>query len=267
MSTVGQIIKSARIAKKASLEQVSEELKISINTLKDIELDCSIEDKNITFLIGHLRSYSNFLNLDSDKIIKMFKEQISFDKNNIVEIIQKPEIRNQNIQLQKFVPISIILFVFISFYLLFIKENNDNLQYALVPNVPEIYEPVIEKAEIIKNQNNLIDKTYEKVKDESFNFTSVNASNQSNEILNEKTVTLKILSPTWLQLRDESNNIIISQLMEKGDEYSYDMSLNYNITSGNAGNILVVIDKQVRGKIGDYGDVVDSITLDNNFNN
>ena len=40
------------------------------------------------------------------------------------------------------------------------------------------------------------------------------------------------------------------------------MNLNYNVTSGNAGNILVLINKDVRGKVGDYGEVVDSIIID-----
>ena len=55
--------------------------------------------------------------------------------------------------------------------------------------------------------------------------------------------------------------------MEKDEEFSYDMNLEYNITSGNAGNILVIIDNNVRGKIGKYGDIVDSFILDKNFNN
>ena len=55
--------------------------------------------------------------------------------------------------------------------------------------------------------------------------------------------------------------------MDKNEEYTYKMNLNYNITAGNAGNILVLINKDVRGKIGRYGEVVDSIVLNNNFNN
>ena len=93
------------------------------------------------------------------------------------------------------------------------------------------------------------------------------AFDKINETDNDDTITLKVLNPTWLQLRDESNNIILSQLMDKNEEYTYKMNLNYNITAGNAGNILVLINKDVRGKIGRYGEVVDSIVLNNNFNN
>ncbi|MFL2519961.1 MAG: hypothetical protein ACJ0RJ_00715 [Alphaproteobacteria bacterium] len=53
--------------------------------------------------------------------------------------------------------------------------------------------------------------------------------------------------------------------MDRGEEYNYDMSLQYNITAGNAGNILVIINQDVIGKIGKFGEVIDSVILDNSF--
>ena len=55
--------------------------------------------------------------------------------------------------------------------------------------------------------------------------------------------------------------------MNKNDEYSYDLDLNYSITSGNAGHIMVLIDQKVRGKIGKKGQVVDSLVLNKDFSN
>ena len=80
-------------------------------------------------------------------------------------------------------------------------------------------------------------------------------------------VTLKFLDDAWLQLRDKNDEIILSQLMNKNDEYSYDLDLNYSITSGNAGHIMVLIDQKVRGKIGKKGQVVDSIVVKQDFSN
>ena len=55
--------------------------------------------------------------------------------------------------------------------------------------------------------------------------------------------------------------------MSQNDEYTYDLNLQYSLTAGNAGNIIVLIDNDTRGKIGNFGDVVDSIVIDSNFNN
>ena len=41
----------------------------------------------------------------------------------------------------------------------------------------------------------------------------------------------------------------------------------HSITAGNAGNVLVLIDNKVKVKIGDTGQVVDSIVIESTFNN
>ena len=55
--------------------------------------------------------------------------------------------------------------------------------------------------------------------------------------------------------------------MDKDEEFSYKLNLGYNITAGNAGNILVLIDGEVKGKIGKYGDILDSFILHKDFTN
>ena len=54
--------------------------------------------------------------------------------------------------------------------------------------------------------------------------------------------------------------------MSKNEEYSYNLSKNFNLTAGNAGNIIVSIDEVVKGKVGKLGEVVESLIIDNNFN-
>ena len=106
------------------------------------------------------------------------------------------------------------------------------------------------------------------INDLNLNSSSVIAStNIEKDLINNQTVTLKFTNPTWLQLRDAKDSIILSQLMSKTDEYSYDLNLNLSLTAGNAGNILVLINNDVRGKLGDFGEVVDSLIINSNFNN
>ena len=94
---------------------------------------------------------------------------------------------------------------------------------------------------------------------------SLPISNEKNQV--DKTVTLKFLNPTWVQLTDAKNHIVISKLMTKKDEFSYKISENLNLTAGNAGNIIILFDGVVRGKAGKVGEVIDSLIIDNHFNN
>ncbi len=262
MKTVGQILSIGRKSKSLSINDISIELKISKSIIADLENDNIKNNLDIIFIIGHLRSYSNFLELDTDIIIKQFKDQVSFDikdeKKHITPIVQ-----NNFFKIEKFFAASLILIIFTSFYFLFIDQNDNEINFALVPDIPESLEPIVEKANTFNNnlsQNNYINKS------DFINNSSALASLEFDEDVTT-VATLKMLNPTWLQLRDKSNNIIFSKLMDKDEEFSYELKLNYNITAGNGGNILVLIDGDVRGKIGKYGDIIDSFVLYKDFTN
>ena len=91
--------------------------------------------------------------------------------------------------------------------------------------------------------------------------------NEDNLSKKNKDITLKFLNTTWVQLRDENDKIVLSKLMNNGDEYSYRLFDNFFLTAGNAGNIMILIDGVVKGKAGKAGEVVDSLIVDNNFTN
>ena len=262
MKSVGQILSSERKSKNFSIEDVSIELRILKNIISDLENNKIKNNSDIIFNIGHLRSYSKFLELDTNIIIEKFKNDISFnikeEKKNITPIIE-----NKFFKIEKFFAASLILIIFTSFYFLFIDEKNNEINFALVPDIPESLEPVVEKANTLNNNLSL---SSNENKSDLSTASSAIASVELNEDVGTF-ATLKMLNPTWVQLRDESNNIVLSKLMNKDEEFTYELNLNYNITAGNAGNILVLIDGQVRGKIGKYGDILDSFILYKDFTN
>ena len=270
MRFVGEILKKKRLARKIVLSEIANDLKISINTLKQIEND-EFEHKSYdVFFIGHLRSYSNYLDLNSEEIIKIFKIQNSIGIDKEPKQIPKPTLKNDYSFLAKSFSAVAMVVIFASFYFLFIDVEKSEREYALIPDLPENYEPIIEKAEIeiSKNQNQILE-TEEKIIVAERKISSSSAIASSNLLPNDDNhlITLKIINPTWLQLRDQDNEIILSKLMNKNEEFSYRSNLNYSITSGNAGNILVLIDNNVKGRIGDVGEVVDSFVIDKNFKN
>ena len=261
MKTSGQILLTGRNSKNLSISDIAIELKISESILLDLENDNIKNNPDIVFNIGHLRSYSNFLELDTDTIIEKFKDEVSFnineEKKNITPIVE-----NNFFKIEKFFAASIIFVIFISFYFLFVDQNDNEINFALIPDIPESLEPIVEKANTFDN----LSQSSDIKKSDLINNSSAIASIEFDENLTT-VATLKMLNPTWLQLRDEENNIVLSKLMDKDEEFSYELKLNYNITAGNAGNILVLIDDEVRGKIGKYGDILDSFVLYKDFTN
>ena len=164
-----------------------------------------------------------------------------------------------------------MLLIFGSFYFLFIEVEKPSREYAIIPDLPENYIAVVEEEslnDLGNNKNTLFipENNYAEI-ESSKNSSSAIASIPNDKFQKTTTVTLKFLDDTWVQLRDENDEIILSKLMNEGDEYSYSIYNNYSITSGNAGHILVIINQKVKGKIGKKGQVVDSLVINKNFNN
>ena len=269
MDSIGQKLKKTRKLKNLKISDVSIELRISEEILKNFETDNIQDDINPVFLIGHLRSYCVFLDLDQTEILRQFKDsQIRTDKLDLE--IKRPVDDKNFLFSNKLISFALIITIFSSFYFLFIEVDKPKREYALIPDLPENYIATIEKANVTssskikiseKNENDNIAKL-----DTSPNLSSAIASVSKDEE-NKSIITLKFLDDTWIQLRDVNDEIVLSQLMNKNDEYSYDVDLNYSITSGNAGHIMVLIDQTVRGKIGKKGEVVDSLVLNKEFIN
>tara|TARA_Y100000590_G_C15744847_1_gene1021585 strand:+ start:2061 stop:2870 length:810 start_codon:yes stop_codon:yes gene_type:complete len=269
MEFIGEIIKKKRIAKKISIHKVSSELKIPISTLEKIENDEIDEYIDRVYYLGHIRSYSNFLELDSNYVIEQFKLQHAFNKVVVNESIERPTILNP-FNYTKYISFAFILIIFVIFYNLFVDVEKPNNEYAIIPDIPENFEPIVEKEILNQNIINLEQTEKDQIKnvlDTEINSSSAIASLPNKDLKANTLITLKFLNPTWIQIRDSDENIILSQLMNAKDEFIYETKEQYTITAGNAGNILVLIDKEVRGKIGNFGDVVDSIIIDSDFNN
>ena len=282
METVGEFFKSARKNQKIDLNTVSQELKISKNFLKDIENNQFPNYINVVFFIGHIRSYAKYLNLDEKSLIENFKIKISFNDHNLNNEIRKPNTPIMQFSLFKALSFIAIIIISSSFYFLFIPSNDLQPEYAMTPNIPANLESSLEEIEMklflenklsvdeLDNANQIIADSSKIIGDEDALISSISAiaslpiSNNNNIV--DTTITLKFINPTLIQLRDSKNNVIISELMTKKDEYSYNISENLNLTAGNAGNIIILFDGVVKGKAGKIGEVLDSLIIDTHFN-
>ena len=86
MEPVGQILKINRERKNLILSDVSKELKISEEILYNIENGYLQNDIDIVFILGHLRAYCSFLNLNENEIVSKFKNENLPTQNKNLEI-------------------------------------------------------------------------------------------------------------------------------------------------------------------------------------
>jgi cytoskeleton protein RodZ len=69
--TVGEMLRTAREARKLSVEQVNRETKISVQTVRALEQDDFGAFPSETYLKGFVRTYAEFLGLDGNRLWSM----------------------------------------------------------------------------------------------------------------------------------------------------------------------------------------------------
>jgi cytoskeletal protein RodZ len=282
MEFVGEHLKKSRLKKKIDLKSVAEELNIQSNLLKMIENNDFSDHLDLVYVIGNIRAYAKFLGLNENEVVKQFKDQNLIDKEDLVEELPKPLERSNIYSPTKAFSFFSIILISFGFYFLFIKTNDMYPNYSILPDISESLESEIEEIGIqstLKNVNE-INSEYSKkeiltststdtVNDNFFvNEGSVIASTSDNEPTESNNVIkLKFLKQTWIQLRNKENQIVFSKLMSNDEEYLYSVADNFTLTAGNAGNILVLINGNARGKAGKKGEVIDSLVISSDFSN
>ncbi len=92
MRTVGQILKEEREKKFYTLEQVEKITKIRKELLQALEDGEYIKLPPATFVQGFIKSYGKFLNLNTEKLLAVFRREFSEGKNppRILESLKNP---------------------------------------------------------------------------------------------------------------------------------------------------------------------------------
>ena len=222
------------------------------------------------YVVAFLRSYADFLNLNSDKIIKEYKKQILISKTPNPINLPKPVEGFSLAQFQSSTILSFVVVALVSIPLYFIFLNNSNQKnnFAITSDIPTVLESEIEEFEvetalikinrknkannIIQNESDVMNLN-DSTKDMEFSSSQiiVLASKPKKEEFNEieNIISLKALESTWIQLRDSEGNIIFSKLMNINEVYNYQIDDKFLVTTGNAGNIFVTIGNKIMGKL------------------
>lgn len=74
MPTLGETLRSAREAKRVKLAQVAEKTKIPLDRLQALESDRYFDLPDDAYLVGAIRNYSIFLDLNPSEMVGTYRE-------------------------------------------------------------------------------------------------------------------------------------------------------------------------------------------------
>lgn len=147
---VGQILRESREERNLSVRDVSKDTNIAMKFILALENEDYSQFPAETFVIGFLKTYSDYLKLDTATILNNYRNQQIEENQQPLEELTKPTVKMIALEIERnkaFIPYIIgVLFLGIFLVVLFYDNNQDTTDPSKVKNTSDV--------EIDKNANN-----------------------------------------------------------------------------------------------------------------
>lgn len=243
--SVGQILRRTREHYGQTLEQVEMNLRIRASQLNALEQEILEELPGRVYAIGFVRSYAEYLGLDGDKMVHLFKAQSVGKrvKPNLHFPVTVSESKTPNLFIIIFSLVGLVLLI--AYWTMFYVPTK---HVEAVPPVPEVLKKsimaVASPAAIIEQITEeagsaiqLLDKTVNKV----VNKAVKQASNR---------MALVVSEDSWVEIKNAQGETVLRQVLKPGDKYIVPDEKGLVLSTGNAGGITVFMDGKKVRKLG-----------------
>ncbi len=295
---VGALLAKTRVASAQDITDVAQSLRISKRYLMALEEGRSEDLPATAYAIGFLRSYTEYLDLDTDEIVRRYKAGAESTEARSDLTFPKP-IPEGGVPGG---PILLIgLMVAALAYGIFSFTTSDDKQPDRVAALPErlsetlppVTRPQADRSVLKTAPQNepeaamesapkptepVVETSPEPVPEpEPVAATALQTEAQP-EAQPEPTalvetppetempvsrIQVRAKTNSWIQVRDETEDkLLFTRLLRKGDIYDVPARSGLTLLTGNAGALDILVDGKVVPSIGDAGDVRRNVSLD-----
>ncbi len=256
---VGTMLHDVRTKKKIDLETVAKDLYIKAAYLTAIE---NSDYENIPadpYGIGFVRSYANYLGLNSTRITQLFKEETDSDKNKNVDYLVLEPQNETTAPNPKYLIISLVMIALGYILWSSFSGSTEPKEEITSTTVSQDYPMQIDAFE--QSDTALTDSETDSATDQQITVTdavfvdesAVSASDAENnqpeatqvtETPKEDIVLLKVKKETWIEVKDKEK-LWLSKVLYAGDEYKVPAGKGKILSFGNTDGVEVVINGKV----------------------
>jgi len=264
---VGEILRRTRLHYGQSLEQVEAMLRIRASQLDAIERGDLENLPGRVYTIGFVRSYSEYLGLDGDKMVHLFKNQSVGNKN-------KPELHFPVAASESKIPgIYTIAASLVGFVIVLTLISTFIMPEKPEEEVPPVPEELAQRMELEPTFNEIevagdVMGPLLPADMPASDLAAIEpaAVMPDEEIILEPEappqVVLEITENSWIEIRNAEGAAILRQILKPGDEYTVPDEEGLIMSTGNAGGITIKVGNQTLPPIGKSAEVRRDILLD-----
>lgn len=254
---VGEALKRTRIYYKQSLEDIEGALRIRSCQIDAIERGDMDDLPGRVYAIGFVRSYAEHLGLDGAMVVQLFKSQYmdGQTKSLLTFPVLASETKTPALWLVALSLLSFFVFLFSAYTL---NANNSPASIFFVKVVPEYIKVHVEQDILVRPPPNAA----ELIGPENIVFPAVTVENMSDEHSNNEGIILNIMKSSWVEIKNSNGEIVVSNILEEGDQYFVPSSPGLSMSLGNAANVEIILNGRPLKPLGKDGDVRRDIPLD-----
>ncbi|MDB2683074.1 DUF4115 domain-containing protein [Alphaproteobacteria bacterium] len=246
--SVGEILRRSRMHYNLSLMDIERELHIKPPQIDAMETDRFDRLPGRVYAIGFIRSYSEHLGLDGDKMIKLYKRQIR--GRTPEKTLQYPVCASES-KLPSFWLILLSLFSIAAVGVFWGGYSLNVLKEPMsIPQVPS-------HLSNIRNQPVDVDRNAS-----SYAPPANEGLNAPQPALAPEGVVLKVIENSWVDIKGADGQSLVSRVLNQGEQYFIPRREGLTLTLGNAGGVRLEIEDQDIGDIGKPGEALRDFSLD-----
>ncbi len=217
LKSIGTIFKEERERKKISIEEVGKVTKLSKSIILAIENDNFEDLPGGFFNRGILKTYADFLKLDSRKILELYEKTGERKEERGNKILKVKENFKPVIFSRKVVVLIIILVIFLFFVWILIPGGGSKIN---LKEMEKLKKTAVKKSLKTERESKTIEiKEKENLKNEK-DRDKGGRVNQSTEFYDNNMLNIKIVfnDQCWIEVK-KGNTIIVSRLFYRGEKY------------------------------------------------
>ena len=251
-ASAGDILRHTREHYGQSLFDIEKALRIRASQIEALEQNNYNQLPGRTYVIGFVRSYAEYLGLDPDYMVNLYKGEMAGQS-------PKPELHFPAAASDSQLPAKHIVFISTVFIILaltgsmMLYKKNTPKPMDTIPAAPQIAAPqTVEETPATETA----DVSPPEVTETTENAAAPEISSPPPVIEQPPAITLTLLQNSWVELRDATGKSLVSRILKKGEVYNLKNRDDLFISIGNAGGVSLSLGDQILGPMGQKGEVI-----------
>lgn len=257
---VGEILRRTRVHYGQSLDQIESVLRIRASQLDALEKGDVKQLPGRVYAIGFVRSYSEYLGLDGDKMVHLFKEQSVGRK-------AKPDLSFPLPASESKVPNLLIvggslfgILVLVGFIAFVMFPEAPKSEISPVPE--ELTKSQLNEAPALVGDALPVDAVQQPGAAAQSAAQEAGAETPPPPAKNANRIVIEITDASWVEIRNATGAAILRQVLKPGDIYMVPPEKGLVMATGNAGGIKIKVDGKEIKPLGETGQIKRKIALD-----